>query len=34
MIVTKRDGRQVDFDKSKIYNAVYKAFEQIGRAHV
>jgi ribonucleoside-triphosphate reductase (formate) len=29
MIVTKRDGRQVDFDKSKIYNAVYKAFEQL-----
>lgn len=31
MIVTKRDGRQVDFDKSKIYNAVYKAFEQLNK---
>lgn len=31
MIVTKRDGRQVDFDKSKIYNAVYKAFEQLDK---
>ena len=31
MIITKRDGRQVDFDKSKIYNAVYKAFEQLNK---
>ena len=31
MIVTKRNGRQVDFDKSKIYNAVYKAFEQLNK---
>lgn len=31
MIITKRDGRQVDFDKSKIYNAVYKAFEQLSK---
>lgn len=31
MIVTKRDGRQVDFDKSKIYNAIYKAFEQLNK---
>lgn len=31
MIVTKRDGRQVDFDKSKIFNAVYKAFEQLNK---
>lgn len=31
MVVTKRDGRQVDFDKSKIYNAVYKAFEQLNK---
>ena len=31
MIVIKRDGRQVDFDKSKIYNAVYKAFEQLDK---
>ncbi len=32
MIITKRDGRQVDFDKSKIYNAVYKAFEQLNKS--
>ena len=31
MFVIKRDGRQVDFDKSKIYNAVYKAFEQLDK---
>lgn len=31
MIITKRDGRQIDFDKSKIYNAVYKAFEQLNK---
>ena len=31
MIVIKRDGREVDFDKSKILNAVYKAFEQLGK---
>ena len=31
MIVIKRDGREVDFDKSKIFNAVYKAFEQLGK---
>lgn len=31
MIVLKRDGRQVEFDKSKIYNAVYKAFEQLNK---
>lgn len=31
MIVLKRDGRQVDFDKSKIYNAVYKAFEHLNK---
>ena len=28
-IVTKRDGRPVDFDKSKIVNAVLKAFKEI-----
>lgn len=27
MLVIKRDGRQVDFDKSKIYKAVNKAFK-------
>ena len=32
MIVIKRDGREVDFDKSKIFNAVYKAFEQLGKS--
>lgn len=31
MIVIKRDGREVDFDKSKIFNAIYKAFEQLGK---
>ena len=31
MIVIKRDGREVGFDKSKIFNAVYKAFEQLGK---
>ena len=32
MIVLKRDGRQVEFDRSKIFNAVYKAFEQLNKA--
>ena len=32
MIVIKRDGRQVEFDRSKIFNAVYKAFEQLNKA--
>lgn len=31
MIVLKRDGRQVEFDKSKIFNAIYKAFEQLNK---
>lgn len=31
MRVTKRDGRQVDFDKSKIFNAVFKAFGQLNK---
>ena len=31
MRVTKRDGRQVDFDKSKIFNAVFKAFSQLNK---
>ena len=31
MIVTKRNGKEVDFDKSKIFNAIYKAFEQLGK---
>ena len=31
MIVIKRDGRQVEFDRSKIFNAVYKAFEQLNK---
>ena len=29
MVVIKRDGREVDFDKSKIYNAVHRAFEEV-----
>jgi ribonucleoside-triphosphate reductase (formate) len=31
MHVTKRDGRQVDFDKSKIFNAIFKAFSQLNK---
>lgn len=31
MIVIKRSGKQVDFDKSKIYNAIFRAFEQCGK---
>lgn len=31
MVVLKRDGRQVEFDRSKIFNAVYKAFEQLNK---
>lgn len=31
MVILKRDGRQVEFDKSKIFNAVYKAFEQLNK---
>lgn len=27
IIVIKRDGREVEFNKEKIYNAVYKAFK-------
>lgn len=29
MVVIKRDGREVDFDKSKITNAVFKAFAEV-----
>ena len=29
MVVIKRDGREVQFDKSKVFNAVYKAFIQL-----
>lgn len=29
MIVIKRDGREVDFDKSKIFNAIFKAFVEV-----
>lgn len=29
MEITKRDGRHVDFDKSKIINSVLKAFEEV-----
>lgn len=31
MLVIKRDGRQVEFDRSKIFNAIYKAFEQLDK---
>ena len=31
MTVTKRNGRQDEFDKSKIFNAVYKAFIQLDK---
>ena len=29
MVVIKRDGREVDFDQSKIYNAIFHAFEEV-----
>lgn len=32
MHVIKRDGREVEFDKSKIFNAVYKAFIQLDKS--
>lgn len=31
MIVLKRDSRQVEFDRSKVFNAVFKAFEQLDK---
>lgn len=31
MVVTKRNGKQVAFDKNKIYNAIYKAFNSIDK---
>ena len=31
MLVTKRNGKQVVFDKNKIYNAIYKAFKQLNK---
>ena len=31
MIVIKRDGREVDFDKSKIFNEVYKAVVEVDK---
>lgn len=30
-VILKRDGRQVEFDRSKIFNAIYKAFEQLDK---
>lgn len=30
-MVVKRDGRKVEFDKSKIFNAVFKAFSQLNK---
>ena len=32
MNVIKRDGRKVEFDKKKIFNAVYKAFIQLDKS--
>ena len=29
MVVIKRDGREVDFDKGKIANAILKAFTEV-----
>lgn len=34
MVVIKRDGREVNFDKSKIYNAVYRAFEEVEKLNM
>lgn len=34
MIVIKRNGREVNFDKSKIYNAVFRAFEEVEKVSV
>ena len=31
MRVIKRDGRRVDFDKEKIYDAIIKAFEEVDK---
>ena len=31
MVVIKRDGREVPFDKSKIYNAIEKAFSELSK---
>lgn len=31
MVVIKRDGREVDFDKSKIYSAVYRALVEVDK---
>lgn len=33
MVVIKRDGREVNFDKSKIYNAIMKACIEVDKAH-
>lgn len=29
MVVIKRDGREADFDKGKIANAILKAFTEV-----
>lgn len=31
MVVIKRDGREVHFNKNNIYNAILKAFEEVGK---
>lgn len=33
MVVIKRDGREVNFDKTKIYNAIMKACIEVDKAH-
>jgi ribonucleoside-triphosphate reductase len=31
MVVIKRDGREVDFDRDKIYNAIHKAIAEVDK---
>lgn len=33
MVVIKRDGREVGFDRSKIYNAILRAFQEVEPSH-
>lgn len=33
MVVIKRDGREVVFNKSKIYNAVHRAADEVDKIH-
>lgn len=32
MVVVKRDGREVEFNKDNVFNAVCKAFDQLGKS--